>query len=551
MRNGLDAIPERIVLLSGRVASGKSQLSDSLRARYASEVVKTREIIIKLKPRVEVTRSALQRAGAALDEETHGEWIAAELLDRNFGNGSMVIVDSVRIAEQVEAIRKSFGALRVTHIHVRADQEILAERYDKREHKFPELPTYEDVERDPTEAQVDSLQSICDVLIDTGRSTREDVLVRAAARIGLYSVAESALVDVLIGGEYGSEGKGHIAWYLAREYDVLVRVGGPNAGHTVLFPGGADGKTYIFHQLPSGTQSAPHAKIVIGPGATIWPEQLFREIEECNVDPGRIAIDPQAMIIDQWDRSYESELRRNIASTAQGGGMATARRVMRNHLRGWRVPRVLLAGNAPAFKSFIKPTREVLDDAFVRGASVLLEGTQGTGLSLYHGDYPYVTSRDTTASGTMAEAGVPPSRIRRVIMVTRTYPIRVQNPDDKSKTSGPMSIDLSWEVIARRSGLPLEALLDAEKTSTTKRQRRVGEFDWALFRKACSLNAPTDIALTFTDYISSENQKARRFEQLTQETIRFIEELERLAGAPVSLISTRFNERSIIDRRSW
>ena len=114
-----------------------------------------------------------------------------------------------------------------------------------------------------------------------------------------------------------------------------------------------------------------------------------------------------------------------------------------------------------------------------------------------------------------------------------------------------MSIDLSWEVIARRSGLPLEALLDAEKTSTTKRQRRVGEFDWALFRKACSLNAPTDIALTFTDYISSENQKARRFEQLTQETIRFIEELERLAGAPVSLISTRFNERSIIDRRSW
>ncbi len=186
MRNGLDAIPERIVLLSGRVASGKSQLSDSLRARYASEVVKTREIIIKLKPRVEVTRSALQRAGAALDEETHGEWIAAELLDRNFGNGSMVIVDSVRIAEQVEAIRKSFGALRVTHIHVRADQEILAERYDKREHKFPELPTYEDVERDPTEAQVDSLQSICDVLIDTGRSTGEDVLVRAAARIGLY-----------------------------------------------------------------------------------------------------------------------------------------------------------------------------------------------------------------------------------------------------------------------------------------------------------------------------------------------------------------------------
>jgi adenylosuccinate synthase len=551
MENDGGPQPERIVLLSGRVASGKSQLSESLRERYSAEVVKTREIIIELKPGVKVERSALQRAGTQLDEETNGEWIADSLSARSFRSSATVIVDSVRIAEQVEAIRKKFGALRVTHIHVRADREVLADRYAKRELKFPELPTYKDVEFDSTEAQVDSLEAICDVLIDTGRSTRADVLVRAAARIGFYNVAESALVDVMIGGEYGSEGKGHVAWYLAREYDVLVRVGGPNAGHTVLFPGGVDRKTYIFHQLPSGTQSAPTAKIVIGPGATIWPEQLFREIEECKVDPSRIAIDPQAMVIDQWDRDYESDLRRNIASTAQGGGMATARRVMRNHLKGWCVPRVLLAGNAPEFKRYIKPTREVLDDAFARGASVLLEGTQGTGLSLYHGDYPYVTSRDTTASGTMAEAGVPPSRVRRVIMVTRTYPIRVQSPDDRGKTSGPMSIDLTWDTIAARSGLPLEALLNAEKTSTTKRQRRVGEFDWALFRKACSLNAPTDIALTFTDYISADNQKARRFEQLTQETIRFIEELERVASAPVSLVSTRFNERSIIDRRSW
>jgi adenylosuccinate synthase len=77
------------------------------------------------------------------------------------------------------------------------------------------------------------------------------------------------------------------------------------------------------------------------------------------------------------------------------------------------------------------------------------------------------------------------------------------------------------------------------------------EFDWELLRRAASLNGPTDVALTFSDYLSVKNRDARRFEQLSEETIRFIEEIERVAGAPVSLISTRFHSRRIIDRRSW
>jgi adenylosuccinate synthase len=97
----------------------------------------------------------------------------------------------------------------------------------------------------------------------------------------------------------------------------------------------------------------------------------------------------------------------------------------------------------------------------------------------------------------------------------------------------------------------LSELLEKEKGSRTHRRRRVGEFDWALLRRSASLNGPTDIALTFVDYISAMNRAARRFEQLTPETIRFIEEIERVAEAPVSLISTRFHFRSIIDRRSW
>jgi adenylosuccinate synthase len=133
-------------------------------------------------------------------------------------------------------------------------------------------------------------------------------------------------------------------------------------------------------------------------------------------------------------------------------------------------------------------------------------------------------------------------------MVCRTYPIRVQSPENE--TSGPLR-ELSWEEIARRSGNNAEDLRTAEKTTTTKRQRRIGEFEWGLLYRAARLNGATDIALTFTDYISKINVRAKRFEQLTQDTINFIQEIERVAGATVSIISTGFNSRSIIDRRSW
>jgi adenylosuccinate synthase len=114
-----------------------------------------------------------------------------------------------------------------------------------------------------------------------------------------------------------------------------------------------------------------------------------------------------------------------------------------------------------------------------------------------------------------------------------------------------MAREITWAEIARRSGLSARALQKAERTSTTNRRRRVSEFDWALLHRAAALNGPTDIALTFSDYIDADNRDARRFEQLSQRTLRFIEEIEAVTEAPVSLISTRFHARSIIDRRSW
>jgi adenylosuccinate synthase len=478
-----------------------------------------------------------------LDKRTKGEWVLSSLekiiqRDERYEKG-VVLVDAVRIESQIEAIRAAYGQS-VLHVHLEAPHKVLENRFRKRSAKvIKESESYSKVQENETERQVVELKNIADVVIDTKRCSVDDVVTRVASRVGLYGRGYLRLVDVMVGGQYGSEGKGQIAAYLANEYDYLVRVGGPNAGHTVyLSP-----SPYVFHHLPSGTRSNPNARLVVGAGSVIYVPTICKEIAECAIDCERLSIDPQAMIITEKDRKAESRLRDNIGSTAQGVGMATARKIM------GRASGVVLARDVKALKPFIRDTRRVLEEAFRQRQRVFLEGTQGTGLSLHHGHYPYVTSRDTTVAGCLAEAGISPSRVGKVLMVCRTYPIRVQSP--AGNTSGPMSQELSWSEISRRSGIRTQELKSHEMTSTTHRQRRVCEFDWALLRKAATLNAPTDIALTFTDYLSVLNRNARRFDQLDTETILFVEEIEQVAAAPVSLISTRFHDRSIIDRRSW
>src|SRR6185369_43174 len=134
-----------------------------------------------------------------------------------------------------------------------------------------------------------------------------------ASQLGLYGRELDQLVDVVVGGQFGSEGKGHICSYLAPEYDVLVRVGGPNAGHKVFqIP-----EPYTHRQLPSGTLFG-NAKLLIGPGAVIDVETLLREAADCDVDDQRLSIDPQAMIITPDDKQTEIELVQSIGSTGQG-----------------------------------------------------------------------------------------------------------------------------------------------------------------------------------------------------------------------------------------
>jgi adenylosuccinate synthase len=547
------------VLISGHLCTGKSGLAEALREEFGYLVIKSSDILKRIAATNErsTDRISLQQLGDEMDAATDGKWLYDEVLriaDRTENSG-IVVVDHIRTQEQLEHFRAS-GEIAI-HVHLYVpDKDALAARWIEREklRGMTDVNTYPDADAVKDEEDIQHFKKDADVRIEASRSDTADTLVRVAARLGLYSPPDFRCVDVIVGGQYGSEGKGNIAAYLAGEYDVLVRVGGPNAGHTVVSRSG----TYTYHQLPSGSKDTD-AKILLGPGMTIDVEKLLDEIRECGVSDERLFIDPHALIIEGEDKEREGNLVRKIGSTGQGGGAAAARRIL-NRVEGG----VRFAKDVPELRQYVGvgpsyrgSTSKQLEKAYRAGHSILLEGTQGSGLSLYHGAFPYITSRDTNVAGCLAEAGISPSRVRRILLVVRTTPIRVGNPADGH--SGFIKHETDFETIAKEAGLPPEETKANEITSTTRRNRRVGWFDWEQYRKACALNAPTDIVLTFADYIARDNQTARRFEQLSQDTIMFIEELERIAHAPVSLISTRFPRgeetkldiRNIIDRRNW
>ena len=536
-----------ILVLSGPICGGKSSLASTLHNNYNFKKLETREKIKELykKKIVQSTdRLDLQKFGEELDVKTKGQWIVQNFQEEIIKN-DFVVIDAIRIKSQIDELRAAFGSQSVFHIHLTANEDLLKKRYIKRKEKdiSPEelANHYEKVKADKTESRIEELANIADLLVYTDRNTHNDVAIRAVTYLKILPPTGEKLVDVLVGGQFGSEGKGQIAAYLSREYDCLVRTGGPNAGHSVYGQ-----PVEVFHLLPSGTTKSPKSRIILGPGTIINLEKLLSEIKKYLIDVDRLLIDENVTIISQKDIEKETKFDK-IGSTKQGVGFATANNIT-NRLKG--ISR-FKASNVKDLKGFIGSAHSEYEKIFRNKQKILLEGTQGTFLSLHHGIYPYVTSRDTSVSGCLSEAGLSPRRVNRIIMVTRTYPIRVQSPD--GGTSGPFgeSTEIDLQTISNRSNIPLEELKKIEITTTTKRLRRISEFNWELFRKACEINSPTDIALTFTDYLSKDNRFAYNYEHLTSETIRFIEDLERCSGTDVSLISTDFSHRSIIDRRKW
>lgn len=546
-----------VVIISGKTGSGKSGLTGLLEREYQFRAIRTRELLAAQAGTSD--RATLLARGRELDRTTDYRWAAEETIDiiAKLPEYQGVVIDHVTSPAQVQAFRRKFGSA-LLHVHLWASAPTLHARYGSDLGRTVDAETYATIDHLGDDQAVIALKHDADVRINTDRCDARDTLVQVAAYLRLFTPPDVRCVDVIIGGQYGSEGKGNVVGYLAREYDVMVRVGGPNAGHTVA---SIDGP-YTYHHLPSGSRDVA-ARILLGPGMTIWLEGLLKEIRECQVTRDRLFIDPQALIIEQTDRDAEkASVVGAIGSTGSGSGFAAARRITE---RGKGTVR--LARDVPELAEYVGhpgawrgSTVDRLEEAYRAGQSILLEGTQGSGLSTFHGNYPHVTSRDTNVAGCLAEAGISPSRVRKILMVIRPMPIRVDNPDgDEGRSSGPLKHETKFDAIAEWSGLDAEALKAAEKTSTTNRKRRVGWFEWEQFRKACALNAPTDIVLAFADYVRKSNRNARRFEQLDERTIRFIENLERVSQAPVSLINTRFPReddgtgdlRTVIDRRTW
>jgi len=339
-------------------------------------------------------------------------------------------------------------------------------------------------------------------------------------------------LTVIVGGQYGSEGKGKVTSYLALRdnVDIVVRCGGPNSGHTV----DVGGQRYELRSLPSGFIN-PGTRLLLAAGCLINPEILLTEIKNTGIDPRRVGVDRHAGIISPSEGEEEGKLRLRdrLGSTLSGTGMGVANRVLRK-------PEFKLAKDVPELHDYLTDVSAEVNSALDNGGKVLVEGTQGFGLSVYHSPhYPYATSRDTTASGFLCEVGVSPRMVTDIIIAIRTYPIRVAG------NSGPLSDEITWEEVRKRSGYPTAI---TELTTTTKKVRRVGLFDLALVQRAVTVNRPTKIALHGVDYLSYENKSVRRYEGLDTAAKKFVQELEPVLNVSVAIIGTGPANEELIDR---
>ena len=299
-------------------------------------------------------------------------------------------------------------------------------------------------------------------------------------------------VTVVVGGQFGSEGKGKVAHFLAKQSRaaIAVRVGGSNAGHTAY---DADGCKQTFRHLPTAAL-LPDVLCVLGPGCLIDPDVLHAEIDRIRLAPERLRIDPMAFVITEAHRDREAAcgLSERVGSTASGTGAALVERIE-------RVSGDHLAGGHPFLRRFTTtPARDMLRQALDLGERVIVEGTQGFGLSnLQSPYYPKATSRDTTAATFVAEAGLSPLDVDDVVLVIRACPIRVAGD------SGPLPKETTWEDVGRLSG---QTDL-VEKTTVTGRTRRVAYFDASVVRAAVTANAPTTVVLNHVDYFGPKAEE--------------------------------------------
>jgi adenylosuccinate synthase len=422
---------------------------------------------------------------------------------------------------------------------------------------------------------------------------------------------------IAVGAQWGDEGKGKIVDWLSPQADLVARFqGGNNAGHTLV----VNGEQTILHVVPSGILHQGSVNLV-GPGVVVDPEVLLEEIDDLSRrgvlgDPSRLRVSGRAHVILPWhtalDKAREEALRgKAIGTTGRGIGPAYEDKVAR---RGVRVADLLQADSLAeklealgAIKNFelseyyrwkpvdasevyarcvewgkrlspyVDHTGRILERSLREGKNVLFEGAQGTFLDIDHGTYPYVTSTNCVAGAVCTGSGVGPTRIDRVLGITKAYTTRVGG--------GPFPTEQTGE-----SGEALRRVGE-EFGATTGRPRRCGWLDTVMLRESATVNGITDLALNKLDVLTGVREipiatayridgkltddfpmtldevvraepiyeaspgwtqdisGTRRYEDLPDNARRYVDRVESLADVPVALISVGPGRDETIVRR--
>lgn len=414
------------------------------------------------------------------------------------------------------------------------------------------------------------------------------------------------MADLVVGIQWGDEGKGKVVDALAKTYDYVVRYqGGHNAGHTIV----VNGQKIALHLIPSGILY-PHCKNIIGNGVVIDPSALLQELKPFEGLQGRLFISDKAHIIlpyhSMLDKARElSKKDKAIGTTGKGIGPAYTDKIARNgirmnDLRDFRtLERKIVANlqdmqilqdayefalpslesimselesNAKVLLPFVCDTTQLLWQAQESGKKILCEGAQGSMLDIDHGTYPFVTSSNTTASGACSGTGLAPRDINEVIGIAKAYCTRVGNGVFPTEDFGERG-----EYMRQRG---------AEFGTTTGRSRRCGWFDAVAVKYACRLNGCTSLSIMKMDvldgldrikvctayeykgqnitYIPTDYENAKPIytefagwdsvagirdeSALPQNAKTYIEFLEQFVGVRISLISTSPEREDVIIR---
>lgn len=285
---------------------------------------------------------------------------------------------------------------------------------------------------------------------------------------------------VIVGMQFGDEGKGKIIDFLAKDADIVARFqGGANAGHTVV----VDSKTFKLHQIPSGIISGK--EVMLGNGMVIDPKALIEEInflKQSGIDVDKISISEAAHVVTDAHKELDSKDTK-IGTTRKGIGPSYTDKVAR---RGLRI--IDVVDDYPEIKKYVTDVSSKINQAIDEGKNILLEGAQGTLLDVDHGTYPFVTSSNTVAGNACIGLGIGPTKINKVIGVVKAYTTRVGE--------GPFPTELKDEIgeRIRQKG--------NEFGTTTGRPRRCGWLDLVMLKYAKTINGIDEIMITKLDVLS-------------------------------------------------